>query len=431
MNLPTVQKQIIFLDSAVENYQHLIKGADEGAKIVILDDRISGIAQITEALAAESNVAAIHIISHGSPGSINLSTETLNHSNLEKFSTQLQQWGNSLTENGDILLYGCEVAKGETGKNFLKRLSEITGADIAASANLTGSTELGGDWNLEIQTGPIEARVPFNPKALKTYSGVLGLAPKVDFTTGNNPNSVSIGDFNGDGKPDLAVANYSSDTASILLNTTPTGATTPTFATQVDFPTGRRPSSVSIGDINGDGKPDLAVANLGSIGNASILLNTTPTGATTPTFATKVDFPTGRGPSSVSIGDFNGDGKPDLAVANLGSSTASILLNTTPTGATTPTFATKVDFPTGSRPPSVSSISGSRPSSVSIGDINGDGKPDLAVANISSGTASILLNTTPIGETRLSCGELRQQQRLHPAQHHPHGSYHPHFRHPS
>ncbi|MCC3426442.1 MAG: VCBS repeat-containing protein [Microcoleus sp. PH2017_01_SCD_O_A] len=147
-----------------------------------------------------------------------------------------------------------------------------------------------------MQTGPIEARVPFNPKALKTYSGVLGLAPKVDFTTGNNPNSVSIGDFNGDGKPDLAVANYSSDTASILLNTTPTGATTPTFATQVDFPTGRRPSSVSIGDINGDGKPDLAVANLGSIGNASILLNTTPTGATTPTFATKVDFPTGPPP---------------------------------------------------------------------------------------------------------------------------------------
>ncbi|MCC3426443.1 MAG: VCBS repeat-containing protein, partial [Microcoleus sp. PH2017_01_SCD_O_A] len=124
------------------------------------------------------------------------------------------------------------------------------------------------------------------------------------------------------------MANISSGTASILLNTTPIGATTPTFAPKVDFTTGNNPYSVSIGDFNGDGKPDLAVANFGS-NNASILLNTTPTGATTPTFATQVDFPTGSSPRSVSIGDFNGDGKPDLAVANRSSGTASILLNTT------------------------------------------------------------------------------------------------------
>jgi hypothetical protein len=73
--------------------------------------------------------------------------------------------------------------------------------------------------------------------------------------------------------------------------------------------------------------------------NASILLNTTATGATTPTFAPKLPSPTGSDPRSVSIGDINGDGKPDLAVANTGSDSASILLNTTATGATTPTFA--------------------------------------------------------------------------------------------
>ncbi|MEZ2322314.1 MAG: DUF4347 domain-containing protein, partial [Microcoleus sp.] len=191
---------------------------------------MSAIDQITQALANQKDIEALHILSHGSPASVNLSAETLNNSNLEKFSTQLQQWGKALTQNADILLYGCEVAKGETGQNFLKRLSEITGANIAASAKPTGSAELGGDWNLEIQTGPIEAAIPFNPNSLKNYSGVLGLAPKVDFTTGFSPYSVSIGDINGDGKPDLAVANFNSDTASILLNTTPTNATTPTFA---------------------------------------------------------------------------------------------------------------------------------------------------------------------------------------------------------
>jgi Ca2+-binding RTX toxin-like protein len=383
-----MNNQIIFVDSSVQDYQSLIHNAD-AAQIFILNENLSGIEQITNTLANQKDISALHILSHGSPGSVTLGTEALNGNNIENFNTKLKQWGNALTQNADILLYGCEVAAGETGQNFLKRLSEITGADIAASANLTGSAELGGDWNLEVQTGPIEATVPFNAKALKTYSGVLGLATKVDFPTGTAPKSVSIGDINGDGKPDLAVANMSDNTASILLNTTATGATTPTFAPKVDFATGTGSYSVSIGDINGDGKPDLAVANLSST-SASILLNTTATGATTPTFATNVDFATGISPHSVSIGDINGDGKPDLATANWGSSNTSILLNTTATGATTPTFATTVDFSTGSYP-----------YSVSIGDINGDGKPDLALAvpNLNSNTTSIFLNTTTTGAT--------------------------------
>jgi hypothetical protein len=254
---------------------------------------------------------------------------------------QLQQWGKALIPGADILLYGCNIAAGDRGHQFLAQLHQLTGANIAANTNTTGNSERGGTWDIPqlIPPSPEKPKLALTETTLKTYSGLLGFATQVTFTTGPSPLFVSIGDINGDGKPDLAVANASTSDVSILLNTTATGAATPTFATQVSFATGTTPFGLSIGDINGDGKPDLAVANANSR-NASILLNTTATGATIPTFAPQVPFPTDDGPFSVSIGDINGDGKPDLATANH-SDNASILLNTTATGATTPTFAPK------------------------------------------------------------------------------------------
>ncbi len=221
-----MNKQIIFVDPSVQDYQSLIQDTDR-AQIFILNENLSAIEQITNALKNQKNISALHILSHGSPGSVNLGTEELNENNLENCSQQLKQWGKALTENADILLYGCSIAKGEAGHNFLKRLSEITDANIAASATPTGSALLGGDWNLEVQIGDISTPVPFNANTLKTYSDVLGFATNVDFPTGNGPRSVSIGDINGDGEPDLAVANSNSNTTSILLNTTTTGATPP------------------------------------------------------------------------------------------------------------------------------------------------------------------------------------------------------------
>ncbi len=207
----------------------------------------------------------------------------------------------------------------------------------------------------------------------------------VNFATGVNPYSVSISDMNGDGKLDLVVANSSSNTVSVLLNTTAPGAASPAFTSKADFNVGSCPASVSICDLNGDGKPDLAVANSWD-NNVSVLLNTTAPGASVPSFSSKTDFTTGSFPSSVSIGDMNGDGMADLAVVNGSSNSISVLLNTASPGAATPSFASKTDFNTGSLP-----------YSVSVGDINGDGMPDLAVANIMSNTVSVLLNTTSPG----------------------------------
>jgi VCBS repeat-containing protein len=127
---------------------------------------------------------------------------------------------------------------------------------------------------------------------------------------------VAVGDFNGDGKQDLAVANYNTSNVSVLLGTG-TGA----FQGAISYAAGRLPRAVAVGDFNGDGKQDLAVANHLS-DTVSVLL-----GSGAGTFASAVPYAAGEGPDSVAVGDFNGDGKQDLAVANLLSDTVSVLLN--------------------------------------------------------------------------------------------------------
>ncbi len=201
--------------------------------------------------------------------------------------------------------------------------------------------------------------------------GTISFAPKVSFTTGTTPFCVAIGDMDGDGKPDLAVANSAvgANTVSILHNTSVAG--TITFAPKSDFATGTGPRYVSIGDLDGDGKPDLAIANSDVASTTlSVLLNTSVAG--TITLAAKSDFTTGTSPRSVAMGDANGDGRVDLVAANINSTTISVLSNTSVPGVIT--FAAKSDFATGMGP--VTAV---------MGDIDGDGIPEIAAAN---GTAS-------------------------------------------
>ena len=197
-------------------------------------------------------------------------------------------------------------------------------------------------------------------------TGDGGFQGKVDYPTRPDPFSVAIGDLNGDGKPDLATANILG-TVSVLLN-----GGDASFKAQLAYPTGRLASSVAIGDLNGDGKRDLAIANRGSW-TVSVLLNSGD-----GSFQAKVDYRTGRGPSSVAIADLNGDGKRDLATANAGAATISVLTNRGDGS-----FQAQRDYRVGVRRV--------LPESVAIRDLDGDGRPDLATAN-PVGTVSVLLN---------------------------------------
>jgi len=244
---------------------------------------------------------------------------------------------------------------------------------------------------------------------------------RTDFTSGVNPLRLIAADFNGDGKSDLAIPNGGSNTVSILL-----GNGDGTFQSHVDFSTGPLPYAIAAGDFNGDGKLDLAVANFnnGMPSTVSILL-----GNGNGTFQPHVDYTVGNGPISVVTGDFNGDGKLDLAVANQNDHSVSILL-----GNGDGTFQPRVDYAaaagTGTLDaadvvlgdfnrdgkldlavpnPSSNTVSillgngdgtfqapvgyttGNHPVSVTAADLNGDGKLDLAITNLNDNTVSILL----------------------------------------
>jgi hypothetical protein len=202
--------------------------------------------------------------------------------------------------------------------------------------------------------GTPQSRGVASPLAIPAPS----FARPATYGTGLIPESVATGDLNGDGKPDLAVA--TSENLTILVN-----RGDGRFLFRPEVQSGG--SGVAIADVNGDSKPDLltgfesTLAVLISRGDGS--------------FAPARDYAVGRGATSVAAADVNGDGKTDVVTSNALAGTVSVLRNS---GSS---FQAKADYATGRRP-----------ESVAVGDLNGDGKPDLATANSVAGTVSVLIN---------------------------------------
>lgn len=151
------KKEVVFVDSSVSDYQSLIDGVGAGIEVELIDGTRDGLAQIAAWAQTHSGYDAIHILSHGSNGAIELGSLTLDNADIASHSAELGTIGQSLTTEGDILLYGCNVADGTAGTEFIGTLAQMSGADIAASTDATGSSDKGGDWTLEAANGSVEA----------------------------------------------------------------------------------------------------------------------------------------------------------------------------------------------------------------------------------------------------------------------------------
>lgn len=213
-----------------------------------------------------------------------------------------------------------------------------------------------------------------------SVGGTISFASKIDYAADNSPYSVAIGDLDGDGKPDLAVANTGSNKISVYKNTSTPG--TISFDARIDFTVGTNPYGIAIGDLDGDGKPDIVITTQGTTSALSVLKNTTTGG--TISFGTPINYASMSGAFTVSIGDLDGDGKPDLAAVNSFSNSVTIVRNTSTPGNLS--FYGQQDF-----------FTGNYPVCVSISDLDGDGRPDLVTCNRSLNNVSALKNTSTPG----------------------------------
>ncbi|AVM75442.1 Ig-like domain-containing protein [Magnetospirillum gryphiswaldense] len=186
----TERREVAFIDTGVAGYQSLLDGIAAGTEVVLITGGDSGLAQMAQWAESHSGYDAIHVFSHGADGVLVLGSDTIDAAALSQSGIQagLAALGQALSTDGDLMLYGCDVAAGEVGRSFIANLAAATGADVAASDDATGR---GGDWTLEERAGTVETA----SLASSAYAGTLSI-DNVDIQIGGGSvwGVVAIGD---------------------------------------------------------------------------------------------------------------------------------------------------------------------------------------------------------------------------------------------
>jgi hypothetical protein len=215
LNLPThpLNTSWVIVDSSIDNLETLAGFAAKNNRVFLLDSWKDGVEQITQWLHQSDDApTVIHLVSHGAPGTLYLGNGELSLGNLTRYADFLKTWSVR-----DLFIYGCNVASGDAGEEFLRKLHGITQAHIAAASHTVGSPSLGGDWNLNIQLGDVESAAFVTPEMASQYQGVFAssfvttednannssdqntatptAADRVPDRVNNDPNGEIVGDF--------------------------------------------------------------------------------------------------------------------------------------------------------------------------------------------------------------------------------------------
>lgn len=262
--------ELVFIDARVADRDTLLAGLEAQAAAQgrtlewhLLTGDEDGLAQIGAVLQGRSDVAALHLLSHGASGLLLLGRSAVDTGTLEQASAQVEGWRSALASDADILLYGCDVGAGAPGIAFVQALARLSGADVAASTDRTGSAAQGGDWTLEVRTGPIEAASMLSDGALPQWQGSLATYTVVN-TQDSGAGSLrqAIIDANANPGPDTIVfaipgtgvhaIHLASMLPAIWETVTIDATTDDSFAAQ-----GNRPSIVLSGDSDSSGTADI------------------------------------------------------------------------------------------------------------------------------------------------------------------------------
>jgi len=168
-------RELVIIDAAVPDKTSLYRSLKPGVDVVELNSQQDGLLQLQQVLQHYRGLQAVHLVSHGEQGKILLGNSSIDSTSLAEHPELLSQFKQAVVADGDLLLYGCDVAAGAEGEALLELLRTGTQLDVAASTDKTGAADLGGDWELEIQQGDIQNTLAFSPKALTDFSGVLAL----------------------------------------------------------------------------------------------------------------------------------------------------------------------------------------------------------------------------------------------------------------
>ncbi len=310
------RKEVAFIDTSVADYQILMDGVRAGVAIVLLDGDQNGLEQMAHWAQSHSGYDSIHVLGHGREGTIALGAVALDASSLGAHAHDLATLGAALSVDGDILLYGCSVGNGAAGIEFITALARASGADVAASDDLTGAASSGGDWSLEIAAGAIETSGVLADHAWDKRGHVLAQVANVTFS--GNASSGALADSS----TNVTIRQFGTNSTLFTDNSnTYSNATTAvlTDATYGDY--WRFTTAATLGNDGNKGggfqiKAPLGTGKTYTIG-LKFSLDSVTSGNTNDNYVKVMDFWNGTVDDGVYLGHETGDNSYPLAQAKL------------------------------------------------------------------------------------------------------------------